>query len=993
MKRFSTVALAILLLFSCFSSSAAFSGNVETAVSHESEITPTYSLTQTEFTTPPAANPKERVTGMITGLRFLPDEEFRNVVYAAPNGTAQGEGTKAEPLSITAALSRATDTPGITILLLDGTYVIANANPGLRITTSGTENRYKTLKAAHGANVKLDFSALSNGNRGLQLNGSYWYIAGIEFYNAGNNGLRIEGHYNVVEHCVFNANRNTGLHIGGGAETVPASWPRHNYIINCTSFDSIDPRLEDADGFAAKLQAGDGNVFDGCIAYNNIDDGWDFYARATNGPIGIQTIQNSICAWSGDTTDKQVEKSGGTTEGGGFKLGGEAQPTPHKVYNTLSFENGQHNYTDNNNPGELTVKYATSIDGGQSTSRSQGRPFSIYRTSTSSVYDGLLTVQGGKSKFDGVNTGYMDALVGRISNSVYYRGEFRKVEPNANTPINQGSIIPGEVITGPTADDFVEFEPPEYGANLHSLWRNENGTINTHGYMEVKETSPFYGMGAVFNGNYTEHKIGVRLISEPEPGDDPDVPIMTEENVARSRERTATVEVTTTRNGTIYYKVTERGEPLPSANEIRNNGNGRLIVVGITTPDKRTLNVSGMSGFSAKTLHIIQDNNGKVSEPIAVNLPPFIPGGGTQTLVDVWDLGCKQQDYGNDPNIVITNHIPYDFWFSVTDGDLPAGTTTWGDLKLNHAQQDRIRYYVQENVLSERSRDWQDPTRTVEYADDNYVTDGYYYTYLDPTKTTGSVEFNAKQGDVIAAYLSNNRVDNNSRDYRAVIERADSQNEEVLLDEVITARRPGPGHVHPDKPTLEKITFIAPSDGAYLLNFQRIGSDQPPRSIIARITRTRVVKNPTSVKFDTAANGSFSVSVGDTPIQSNTEIEEGTTVTLNATPNDGYLFKGWLICGLGVDFNSSTTFVMPSYNVIIEPIFGEPSIGDCNNDGRINIADLTYLKYSIVGLLPPNEQCFITAPKSETKPLPDASDITKLKRFLTGIDGQLTMYN
>ncbi len=36
---------------------------------------------------------------------------------------------------------------------------------------------------------------------------------------------------------------------------------------------------EDADGFAAKLTVGDGNVFDGCISYNNADDGWDLLLR------------------------------------------------------------------------------------------------------------------------------------------------------------------------------------------------------------------------------------------------------------------------------------------------------------------------------------------------------------------------------------------------------------------------------------------------------------------------------------------------------------------------------------------------------------------------------------------------------------------------------------------------------------------------------------------------------------------------------------------
>lgn len=44
-------------------------------------------------------------------------------------------------------------------------------------------------------------------------------------------------------------------------------------MLNCTSYGNADRGYEDADGFAAKITVGDGNVFDGCIAYNNADDG------------------------------------------------------------------------------------------------------------------------------------------------------------------------------------------------------------------------------------------------------------------------------------------------------------------------------------------------------------------------------------------------------------------------------------------------------------------------------------------------------------------------------------------------------------------------------------------------------------------------------------------------------------------------------------------------------------------------------------------------
>ncbi|MCL2086704.1 MAG: hypothetical protein FWH05_03820 [Oscillospiraceae bacterium] len=58
-------------------------------------------------------------------------------------------------------------------------------------------------------------------------------------------------------------------------------------------------------------------------------------------------------------------------------------------------------------------------------------------------------------------------------------------------------------------------------------------------------------------------------------------------------------------------------------------------------------------------------------------------------------------------------------------------------------------------------------------------------------------------------------------------------------------------------------------------------------------------------------------------------------------------------------------------------------LGDCNNDGKINVADLTYLKLVIVGVFEPNSRCFLVAPQSSNKPLPDAYDITRLKDYLT----------
>ena len=131
--------------------------------------------------------------------------------------------------------------------------------------------------------VTIDFSEqpIDSTSRGIQVNGNYWYFYGIDVKGAGDNGMYIAGSYNIVENCTFHENQDTGLQIGRASslQANVADWPHNNLIKNCTSYNNYDYQTygENADGFAAKLTCGEGNVFDGCIAYRNSDDGWDMY--------------------------------------------------------------------------------------------------------------------------------------------------------------------------------------------------------------------------------------------------------------------------------------------------------------------------------------------------------------------------------------------------------------------------------------------------------------------------------------------------------------------------------------------------------------------------------------------------------------------------------------------------------------------------------------------------------------------------------------------
>lgn len=109
---------------------------------------------------------------------------------------------------------------------------------------NGKSGSYIIVKAESGKEVKFDFSAqkLDGANRGVVVDGDYWYFQGINFYGAGDNGVLLVGNNNIFEKCVFEANRDSGLQISRYDTTAATKdlWPSNNLIINCTSHDNCD---------------------------------------------------------------------------------------------------------------------------------------------------------------------------------------------------------------------------------------------------------------------------------------------------------------------------------------------------------------------------------------------------------------------------------------------------------------------------------------------------------------------------------------------------------------------------------------------------------------------------------------------------------------------------------------------------------------------------------------------------------------------------------
>lgn len=412
-----------------------------------------------------------------------------DAVYCSPTGSASAKGTKEDPTDVVSAISMAKSNPGITIYLLGGTYsfgetiLIEEAN-------SGTADARNTIMAYPGEEVVWDFSSMevSGSNRGVVLDGAYWYFKGFEIKGAGDNGMLLSGDNNIIEMMVFNDNQDTGLQISryNTAYATIAEWLSNNLVLNCTSKNNCDNEsMENADGFAAKLTCGEGNVFDGCMAYNNSDDGWDLYAKQATGPIGVVTIRNCIAFRNGYT---EFGEGYGNCDGNGFKLGGDKVGVAHVVENCLAFENLHCGFTDNDNPKLASLTNCTAYNNDVG---ADGKPnFSCYRcTDDGCDFSKLISYVNDKA----VKVSN-DKFVGTLEDSVFYNGKFLYQEAKTNV---ENGYKGGTAVTLTDAD-FISVTAPEMGSDFHKLWRNEDGTINTGGFLETTSASVYADLGVDF---------------------------------------------------------------------------------------------------------------------------------------------------------------------------------------------------------------------------------------------------------------------------------------------------------------------------------------------------------------------------------------------------------------------------------------------------------------------------------------------------------------
>lgn len=422
--------------------------------------TPTGTPTPTAIRTA-TPSPVQTVTPVPTG------SPITGAIYVAPGGSDSNPGTMDSPMTLTAAITRVV--AGGTIYMRAGTYSYSTQITIAR-SNSGSSSAMKNILAYGSEKPVLDFSSQAYGNpsnvtnpRGLQIDGSYWHIKGLEIKGSADNGVYISGNGNIVELCNIHNNRDSGLQLGRYLSLATRSeWPSNNLILNCDSHDNADPdNYEDADGFACKLTTGPGNVFRGCVSYYNCDDGWDLYTKTETGAIDPVTIENCIAYNNGRTS---TGTSSSDSDGNGFKLGGDKIAVNHIVKFSIAFNNKKHGFTHNSNPGNITITNCTSWHNSTTESGQTTSDYNFEFSEGNHRYTNNLSYAGGGSDHLGTGTDVNGSNVWWI---------------NGKSSSSKGLVC--------NNTDFISLTP--------SISRNSDGSPNLGNFLKLATGSDLIGAG------------------------------------------------------------------------------------------------------------------------------------------------------------------------------------------------------------------------------------------------------------------------------------------------------------------------------------------------------------------------------------------------------------------------------------------------------------------------------------------------------------------
>ncbi|MFZ6757904.1 right-handed parallel beta-helix repeat-containing protein [Undibacterium sp. Ji50W] len=300
--------------------------------------------------------------------------------YVAPTGDDAASGSKDAPWK-TIARAQTAASAGDTVYFRGGNYTYtAGVNTcatrtdtvnAVTLDKSGSDGSPIRYWAYPGETPVFDFSQMKDDCRvkGFNVVANWLHLKGLEVtgvpqqpenhLNHESWGVWINGSHNIFEQLNTHHNMGPGVFIKNGG---------YNLVLNSDSHHNFDPYTsngagQSADGFGAHVKADNpGNVFRGCRAWANTDDGFDLINAFS--PV---LIENSWTWSQGYIPGTRISLPDGN--GNGFKLGGYggkyvANGVKHTIRNSVAFNNKVSGFYANHHPLANDFFNNTSFDNG-----------------------------------------------------------------------------------------------------------------------------------------------------------------------------------------------------------------------------------------------------------------------------------------------------------------------------------------------------------------------------------------------------------------------------------------------------------------------------------------------------------------------------------------------------------------------------------------------------------------------------------------------------
>lgn len=431
--------------------------------------------------------------------------------YISPTGKDTNSGLKEKKALQHLGAAMKLVKAGDNVYILPGTYKVQpdeiqfNDNRGLYTSVyhfkmkgqAGSPIRFIGVSDKNGQRPVFDFTAVRPEGRritGFQVSGDYLVFRNFETVGIQNVLLKHSQSENFrIEngnHCTID---NVAMHDGMGIGIYIVRHSAYNLIINCDAYNNYDSFSEggdggNSDGFGAHVGSMNdkGNIFVGCRAWWNSDDGYDLINCFA--PVKFEYC---IAYRNGASPDPDGTIKG-RADGNGFKAGGygmtkaRAPRVPevipmHEVTNCIAMRNGSNGIYSNHHLGGVWFHDNTSVRNGRCNYH--------------------FVCRRGASVEDAVDiNGYGHKIERNLSYRVNWRGPVAYLNGDADSCQVVGNSFKWNKETKKWVDDkFTDADFESVDENDLIVPRNANGTF-TEQTLRVMRPKHKLNYGADFSG-------------------------------------------------------------------------------------------------------------------------------------------------------------------------------------------------------------------------------------------------------------------------------------------------------------------------------------------------------------------------------------------------------------------------------------------------------------------------------------------------------------